>query len=144
MDELVIALKNAFPTLSDLVNVLSLFVSLVTLITMLRFKKRIRVEFDKRELGSKKTRLAKELDGCEGSLRDGLYTKDFLQKVDLLLNDILVSYSCLSFGLKVHIQWAIHFINHRCVKDATSGNHSYAHTLCKRLQRISILLRKEW
>lgn len=138
-------LKIALPTVSDWINAVSLVVSICTLVSMLRLRRRIRIEFDKRDLGAKKHRLSKELLGFETSLRDdGLYTKNFLQKIDLHLNSILVNYSCLSLGLNLYIRYTIYFLNHHCLKDTLCGNQSHMHGLCKKLQKISILIGKEY
>lgn len=137
-------LKSVFPTVSDWVNAISLIVSICTLVSLLRLRRRIRFEFDKREFNSKRSRLIKELSGFEGSLRDdGLYTEDFLQKIDLRLNGILVSYSCLSLWLSLYIRYTVYFVNHPCIKDVSKGSQSHMHELCKKLQKISILLEKE-
>lgn len=137
-------LKSTLPTVSDWINAISLIISICTLVSMLRLRRRIRIELDKRDLGSKKHRLVKELLGFEISLRDdGLYTKDFLQKIDLHLSSILVNYSCLSWSLNLYIRYTIYFLNHYCLRDTLHEKQSHMHKLCKMLQKISILIGKE-
>lgn len=128
---------------SSVIDTISLIVSVLTLFTMLRFKHRLRVEFDKRDLISQKKRLLKELDGCEGSLIDGIYTVNFLQRIDLLLNEITASYKCLSWGLQIRIKETIIFLNRKCMAEVTKGQSSYRHKLCKKLKQISVSLKKE-
>lgn len=128
---------------SWMINSLSLIISGATLITMLRFKKRIRSEFDRRNLNSSLSKLLKELQGYSGSLEDGLYTKEFLEKIDLKLHEILVSYSCLSLLFRLRIHSVIWMLNHRCIKEAVSEQTYFSHKLCRQLTSLSILLRKE-
>ena len=139
-------LLEFFHTISDysyILDIFSLAVSLLTLITMLRFRHRLEIELDRRELLNTRRKLQKELDGFSGSLLDGIYTVEFLQKIDLLLNDLLLSYKCFSWKLRITIRWTIFLLNSFYINDALSSSSRYRHKLCKKLQKISVLLRKE-
>ena len=128
---------------SCLVDAVSLVISLLTLIAMLRFKHRIRIELDRRDLSATRKRLQKDLDGYAGSLMDGIYTVHFLQQIDLHLNDLLISYKCFSLKLRCCIRWTLFFLNFRCMNDASHQETKYRHRLCKKLRRILVLLKKE-
>ena len=136
-------LCSLFSSYSCLIDILGIIISLLTLITMLRFKHRIRIELDRRDLSNTRKRLQKELDGYAGSLMDGIYTVDFLQRIDLHLNDLLTSYKCFSLRLRCSIRWTLFFLNFYCISDASCQKTKYRHRLCKKLRRILVLLRKE-
>lgn len=137
------AFMDFLSSFSSLINFLSLIVSSTTLVTMLRFRKRIQAEFDKQKLHQQANRLVKDLKGRAKSISDGIYSKEFLEEIDRLLNEILVSYSCLPRMLRLSVRYTAYLVTHRCMKDALSGQTRYTHRLSKRLDRISILLGKE-
>lgn len=139
-------LLEFFHTISDysyILDIFSLAVSFLTLITMLRFRHRLQIELDRRELLNTRRKLQKELDGFSGSLLDGIYTVEFLQKIDLLLNELLLSYKCFSWKLRITIRWTIFFLNSFCINDASSNSSRHRYKLCKNMRRILVLLRKE-
>lgn len=130
------------PVLNAL-SVFSFFISLATFVAMLCFKRRIRIEFDKRDFRKNSSRLVKEFRSMHDSLQDGLYSKDFLQKIDSVLDEVLVAYSFISPILKIRIRIVEFYIQHLCIPDAEKKNNRRTHTLCKQLRRIDIYIRKE-
>ena len=56
-------LDNFLTQASNWVNAISLLVAMVTLITMLRFKRRIRVDSEQKEFQRKRNRITKDLNG---------------------------------------------------------------------------------
>lgn len=128
---------------SGLLTAASFVVSLLTLFTMMMFKRRIRIEFDKKQFENQKRKILKELDGFEGSLFDGLYTTDFLRKIDILLSEIPMAYTCLSRKTRLYTNYVVLFLNYVCFKEAQSGSNKSCQKLNKKLRRISILLKRE-
>ena len=124
-------------------TVFSFLISLATFVVMLRFKKRVRIEFDKRNFRKNFTRLIKEFSSMHDSLQDGLYSKDFLEKIDSILDELIAEYSFLSVMVKVRIRVTEFYIQRMCIPDAERGNTRRVHSLCKQLNHIIIYIRKE-
>lgn len=138
-------LDNFLTQASNWVNAISLIVAVVTLITMLRFKRRIRVEFEKEEFQKKRNRIIKDLNGFTGSLREdpAAYVTDFLEKIDIYLLELAESYTFLNRWLTFRIRYTSFCINHFYLKEASNGNHGSKHRLCRQLQGILVRIRKE-
>lgn len=130
--------------MSDALSTLGFFITLATFITALHFKKRLRIELDKRDLQKNLNRLVKELSGFSSSLtNDMLYNEDFLKRIDSKLDETLSNYDCLSLKVKLHIKYTMYYINFRCIKESQQGNTLHIHKLSKQVQKIAILLRKD-
>ena len=130
---------------SNWVNAVSLIVAIVTLITMLRFKRRIRVEFEKDALRKKQNRIIKELNGFNGSLLDdpATYVTEFLETIDIYLLELAESYTFLNQWLSFRIRYTSFCINYFYLKELTNGNHRSRHKLCRQLRGILVRIRKE-
>lgn len=130
---------------SNWVNAISLIVAVVTLITMLRFKRRIRVEFEKDAFRKKQRRIIKELDGYVGSLLEdpATYVTKFLETIDLFLLDLIESYTFLNRWLTFRIWYTSLCINHSYLKEVANGDQRSRHKLCRQLRGILVRIRKE-
>lgn len=130
---------------SNWVNAISLIISVITLITMLRFRHRIKVEFEKQNFQKRKSRIVKDLDGFSSSLLEdsSVYVSAFLRKIDVYLLELVTSYSFLNPWLTVRLRYASFCINHFYMEEATNGNLKSRHKLCRQLRRILVLMRKE-
>lgn len=131
------------PDFLNLLDILSFFVSVATLITMLFFKRRVRIEFDKQAFRKNKVRLQRDFSAMHDSLQDGLYTKHFLETIDSALDEIIVAYPFLPALIKVKIRYAGIYIRYKCIPDSEKNDTSRAHKLRKMLRRIEIKIRKE-
>lgn len=82
---------------SNWVNAISLIVAMVTLVTMLRFKRRIRVDSEQKEFQRKRNRIIKDLNGFTGSLLEdpATYVTEFLETIDIYLLELAGSYTIL-------------------------------------------------
>lgn len=138
-------LDNFLDQASNWINAVSLIVAVVTLITMLRFKHRIKVEFEKENFQKKRTRILKDLDGFSSSLLEdsGVYVSAFLEKIDVYLLELITSYTFLNPWLTVQLRYTSLCINHRYMKEVASGNCKSRHKLCRQLRGILVLMRKE-
>lgn len=130
---------------SNWVNAISLIISIITLITMLRFRRRIRVEFEKDAFKKKRSRILKDLDGFSGSLLEdaGVYVSAFLGKIDVYLLELVTSYTFFNPWLTVKLRYTSFCINHFYMNEAASGNYKSRHKLCRQLRGILMLMRKE-
>lgn len=130
---------------SNWVNAISLIISIITLITMLRFKHRIKVEFEKENFQKKRNRILKDLDGFSGSLLEdsSVYVSAFLRKIDVYLLELVTSYTFLNPWLSVRLRYTSFCINHFYMKEAAGGNLNSRHKLCRQLRGILVLMRKE-
>lgn len=129
---------------ANLISAFSLLVSVATLLTTLRFKRRLRIIFEKDDFSKRKERLLKEISGYADSLSvDGIYTDAFLENIDLRLSELNTSYTFLPVRLRFSIRYTCFLINHYCINDFKNGTTIYKHRLCKRLRTIAALLRKE-
>lgn len=130
----------------NFLNVISVSVSVITLITMLRFKHRIRVESEKETFRRKKNRIVKDIDGFSGSLlgnAESFYVPKFLEMIDLYLLELIASYTFLNPWLTVKLRCTSFCINHFYMNEAASGNCKSRHKLCRQLRGILALMRKE-
>ncbi len=130
---------------SNWVNAVSLIVAVVTLITMLRFKRRIRVAFEKEAFQKKRNRIIKDLNGFTGSLREdpAAYVTEFLERIDIYLLELAESYTFLNRWLTFRIRYTSFCINRFYLKEVSSGNYGSKHKLCRQLQGILVRIRKE-
>lgn len=144
-DPIVNWLDNFLTQASNWVNAISLIVAVVTLITMLRFKRRIRVEFEKDAFRKKQNRIIKDLDGFNGSLLDdsATYVTEFLERIDIYLLELAESYTFLNRWLTLRLQYTSFCINHFYLKELANGNHRSRHKLCRQLRGILVRIRKE-
>ena len=123
-------------------TVFSFFISLATFITMLCFKRRIHVIFEKNDFRVELKRRIKDLSGMCSAL-DQIYSKDFLLKIDLYLDELLAEYSFFPFKLKCRIHVAEFYIHHICIPDAEQNNTRRVYSLQKQLRHILTFIRKE-
>lgn len=130
---------------SNWVNAISLIVAVVTLITMLRFKRRIRVEFEKDAFRKKQNRIIKDLNGFTGSLLEdpAAYITKFLETIDLYLLELAESYTFLNRWLTLRIRYTSFCINRFYLKEAANGDQRSKHKLCRQLRGILVRIRKE-
>ena len=136
-------INNLLNNYANLISVIGLLVSIATLITTLRFKRRLRIAFEKEDFSKGKNRILKEVSGFADSLLDGVYTKDFLERIDVYLSTLTASYTFWSFRLSFSIKYTRFLINHHYINDFKNGTTTHRHPLCRRLRTISALLRKE-
>lgn len=137
-------LKELFGTPSNIINTLSFFISVATFIVALNFKKRVQKEFDRKSLEVKAERLSKELNGDISSLtNDQKYDIQFLQAIVLRLDGIITDFTCLSRRLKFRILYSVYFINKHCIDSDSPPDKQHVFKLCKQLQKIAILIKKE-
>lgn len=130
---------------SNWVNAISLIISVITLITMLRFRHRIKVEFEKENFQKKRSRILKDLDGFSSSLLEDshVYVSAFLRKIDVYLLELVTSYSFLNLWLTIRLRYTSFCINHFYMEEAANGNLKSRHKLCRQLRGILVLMRKE-
>lgn len=130
---------------SNWVNAISLIISVITLITMLRFKRRIRVEFEKDAFRKKQNRIIKDLNGFTGSLLDdpATYVAEFLERIDIYLLELADSYTFLNRWLTLQLRYTSFCINHFYLKELANGNYRSRHKLCRQLRGILVRIRKE-
>lgn len=130
---------------SNWINAVSLTVAVVTLITMFRFKRRIRVEFEKDAFRKKQNRIIKDLNGFTGSLLEdpAAYVTEFLETIDIYLLELAESYTFLNQWLSFRIRYTSFCINHFYLKEVANGNQRSRHKLCRQLREILVLMRKE-
>lgn len=136
---------NFLDSISNWVNAISLIISIITLITMLRFKHRIKVEFEKENFQKKRNRILKDLDGFSGSLLEdtSFYVSIFLGKIDVYLLELATSYTFFNPWLTVRLRYTSFCINHFYMEEAARGNLKSRHKLCRQLRGILVLMRKE-
>lgn len=81
-------------SISNWLTAASLIISILTLVSTLRFNHRMRKAFDKKDFSKERSQILKLIDGYSASLSDGIYDDQFLDKIDLLLSRIAESLSC--------------------------------------------------
>lgn len=138
-------INSLLADISNWVNAISLLISIATLITMLRFKHKLKVELEKEKFSRQKRRIVRELRGYAESLcgNDEFYQVKFLLKIDLYLVDIKTNYTFWSRKLSRQIDETSQYINKTCLAELKVGNTNHRHDLTRRLQRISVLIEKE-
>ncbi len=137
-------LQSWLSSVSDLINALSLIVSLVTLITMLCFKRRVRKAFEKKDFESSRKHTLKVLNGYVGSLsEDELYDEKFLKTIDLSLSRIRSEFTFFPIVLRLLLLWASFYIHHFCLPEIQKGKNKHVHALRLKLNKISVLVGKE-
>lgn len=130
---------------SNWVNAISLIISVITLITMLRFRHRIKVEFEKENFQKKRSRILKDLDGFSSSLLEdaGIYVPTFLERIDIYLLELVTSYTFFNPWLTVRLRYVSFCITHFYIREIAEGNQNSRHKLCRQLRGILVLMRKE-
>lgn len=130
---------------SNWVNAISLIVAMVTLVTMLRFKRRIRVDSEQKEFQRKRNRIIKDLNGFTGSLLEdpATYVTEFLETIDIYLLELAGSYTFLNRWLILRLRYTSFCINHFYLKELSNGNYRSRHKLCRQLRGILVRIRKE-
>lgn len=138
-------LDNFLTQASNWVNAISLLVAMVTLITMLRFKRRIRVDSEQKEFQRKRNRITKDLNGFTSSLLEdpATYVTEFLETIDIYLLELAGSYTFLNRWLILRLRYTSFCINHFYLKELANGNHRSRHKLCRQLRGILVRIRKE-
>lgn len=128
---------------SDWVSTISLLVSLLTLITMLCFNRRIRKVLEKKDFSSAQRKIIQTIDGYSGSIMDGIYNEAFLDKIDLSLVEVRASYTFFKPSLQIRLWFTSFCINQFYKKEIKIGSDKSRHRLCSQLRRILVLIRKE-
>lgn len=127
-----------------LFEITGLLISLLTLITALRFRRRLNRTLDRKEFMKEQKSLCKELDGFCGSLGDGLLTDNFLRKIDIKLDEMRKKYSCFSLGLRMELMYTSWLLRpkHCAISDKFIGEDR-AYKMQKHINHIRIMLEKE-
>lgn len=136
-------ISSFLSSISDWVSALSLIVSLLTLITMLCFNRRIRKALEKKDFDAKRKKTIQTIDSYSGSIMDGIYNEDFLDKIDLYLVETRVSYTFFKKSLQIRLWFTSFCINHFYKKEIKKGSNRSRHRLCAQLRKILVLIRKE-
>ena len=136
--------KEIFGTISNTINTLSFLITLATFIVTIRFRRKLRAEFDKKSLNKNGEKLSRKISGYAESLsKDHIYDDEFIRNISIELRNILNEYSCMSFSLKHYIKYTVYYIEKICLETDMAQRAEIAHKLCVWLNKIAILLKKE-
>lgn len=140
------ACRAFFDAWGWLLDLSGFIVSVLTLITALRFRRRFNKTLDRNDFLKNQEALCKELDGYLASLHsDGLDSSDsFLEKIDCKLDEIQQKYSFLSFRLRMELRQASRLLKKKLGNTSFRPvGKNYSYKLQKHIRHIRIMLEKE-
>lgn len=138
---LVMTLNN-LSWLANLFGLIGTLTSIATFVTLLRYKHKVGIEFERNAFSSKCGRILRELDGFSSSLSDDIYSKKLLEEIDSCLVDLKCAYTFFNSKLKRKIKNTSIMINNCCLVEVTAGKDAHRHDLARSLREINALIRK--